>query len=139
MDTLQFECQKISMKQDKEGYVLTLRVHPDEVPEDLFRDFVGSRYQVVMVRLSDDNQPLDRQQAFAVEKAQKLASVICKDEKFWKFLEEDGEIFDGNEEEAANWLRSYLEIDSRSELRTNAKARDMLDKLHRKFVAWQQN
>jgi len=53
MDTLQFEAVKVALKQNKDGYVLTLNVHPDEVPDSLLRDFVGARYQVVMVRLSD--------------------------------------------------------------------------------------
>jgi len=46
MDTLQYEAIKVAMKQDKEGYILTLRVHPDEVPHTLFTDFVGARYHV---------------------------------------------------------------------------------------------
>jgi len=48
LKTLQFEAIKVALKQDKTGYVLTLCMHPDEIPEDLLRDFVGSRYQVVM-------------------------------------------------------------------------------------------
>ena len=40
MDSLNFESQKIALKQDSTGYVLTLRVHPDELPEEILRDFV---------------------------------------------------------------------------------------------------
>ena len=36
-----------ALKQDKTGFVLTLNMHPDEIPEELLRDFVGARYQVV--------------------------------------------------------------------------------------------
>jgi hypothetical protein len=52
MDTLQFEAVKMALKQNKDGYVLTMTVHPDEVPDALLRDYVGARYQVVMVRLA---------------------------------------------------------------------------------------
>jgi transposase len=47
MKTLQFEGVKVALKQDKTGYVLNLSMHPDDVPEELLRDFVGARYQVV--------------------------------------------------------------------------------------------
>jgi hypothetical protein len=49
METSQFEAVKVSMKQDNSGYVLTLRIHPDEVPEEILRDFVGARYMAVLV------------------------------------------------------------------------------------------
>ena len=57
METIQFEAVKLALKQDKNGYVLTLLMHPDEVPEDILRDFVGSRYQIVAVRLNSDQTP----------------------------------------------------------------------------------
>ena len=41
--TVNFEAVKIAMRQDKNGYVLTLSVHPDDVPESLLRNWVGSR------------------------------------------------------------------------------------------------
>ena len=47
--TIQFEGIKVGIKQSKDGYMLTLAVHPDDLPIDLVRDFVGSRYVVVMV------------------------------------------------------------------------------------------
>ena len=51
MKTLQFEAIKIAMRQDRSGFILTLNVHPDEAPSEMLKDFVGARYQVVMVRL----------------------------------------------------------------------------------------
>ena len=48
METMQFEALKVALKQDKTGYVLTLCMHPDDIPTDLLRDFVGARYQVVI-------------------------------------------------------------------------------------------
>jgi hypothetical protein len=76
MRTLQFEAVKVALKQDKTGYVLTLCMHPDEIPEDLLRDFVGARYQVVMVRLNGDDRPTDRQNEFAGDRATKIAGVL---------------------------------------------------------------
>ena len=43
METSQFEAVKVGMKQDNSGYILTLRIHPDDVPNEIMRDFVGSK------------------------------------------------------------------------------------------------
>jgi hypothetical protein len=58
METLQFEAVKVALKQDATGYVLTLKVHPDEIPDELMRDFVGTRYVIVAARLNDDETPV---------------------------------------------------------------------------------
>lgn len=134
--TLQFEAVKMSLKQDKTGYVLTLSMHPDEIPEDLLRDFVGSRYQVVMVRLNSDEQPLDRDREFEGDRAVRLAGLLCRDKEFWEFLHTENQIFDADEKEATEWLRNYCNVASRSELKTNAEARKLLDKVHREYQTW---
>jgi hypothetical protein len=95
MDTLQFEAVKMALKQNKDGYVLTMTVHPDEVPDALLRDYVGARYQVVMVRLADDDTPIDRRE-FEGHRAVRLAGVLCREPEFWTFLFESDEIFDPN-------------------------------------------
>lgn len=138
MKTLQFEGVKVALKQDKTGYVLTLSMHPDEIPEDLLRDFVGARYQVVMVRIDSNEQPMDKQQEFAGDRAIRIAGLLCRDPKFWKFLHSDDRIFDEDMEEATEWLRSYLDIPSRAELKTNQKAQILLDKLHKEYTQWTQ-
>ena len=51
--TLQFEAVKTSMMQDKNGTNIRLTIHPDDVPQELHKDWVGSRYMVVMVKLND--------------------------------------------------------------------------------------
>jgi hypothetical protein len=37
--------------------VLTLSIHPDEIPTELLRDFVGARYACALVRIQDDETP----------------------------------------------------------------------------------
>lgn len=138
MKTSQFEAIKIAIKQDKEGYVLTLRMHPEDVPEEILRDFVGARYQVVMVRLNQHEQPLDREEAFSGERAVKVAGLLCRDPQFWQFLHEEGLIIDPSEQEATDWLRRDIGVKSRTELKTNDQARQRLDEIHREFLTWQQ-
>lgn len=134
--TLQFEAVKVALKQDKTGYVLTLSMHPDDIPEDLLRDFVGARYQVVMVRLAGDEQPLDRDKEYEGDKAIRLAALLCRDSEFWTYLNEESQIFNTNEQEATEWMRNYLNVASRSELKTNAEARKLLRKVHMDYNSW---
>lgn len=135
MKTLQFEAVKVALKQDKTGYVLTLCMHPDDIPEDLLRDFVGARYQVVMVRLSGEEIPMDRSE-FDGQKAIRVAGLLCRDPEFWEWLHEDTQIIEPTEKEATDWIRDYLGVASRSELKTNQPARERLEKLHKDFNAW---
>jgi hypothetical protein len=138
MKTLQFEGVKVSLKQDKTGYVLNLSLHPDDIPEELLRDFVGSRYQVVMVRIDQNEQPMDRQANFEGDKAVRTAGMLCKDPKFWKYLYAQEQIFDEDMEDATEWVRSYLNVQSRSDLKTNNEARILLERLNREYQAWLQ-
>lgn len=138
MKTLQFESIKVALKQNKDGYILTLCVHPDDIPDELIRDYVGAHYQVVMVRLNQDNMPMDREKEFEADRAVKYSAILCKDESFWEFLNDSGEIFECNEKEATVWMRTYLDIKSRSELKTNVEARKKLDNLTKDYAKWKQ-
>lgn len=136
MKTLNFEALKVSLRQNKDGYILTLNIHPDDIPEDLLRDFVGAHYQVVMVRLNGDNQPLDRQQEYSGDRAIRIAGLLCRDPQFWSYLVEHTEILNNDEDEATEWLRNELGIKSRSELKTNPDARAKLETIHTGFTQW---
>ena len=134
--TLQFESVKVALKQNKDGYVLTLCIHPDDVPLELLRDFVGARYQVVMVRLNDEDMPINREAEFDGSKSVRLAGILCKEKEFWEYLHSDEQIFLANETEATEWLRNYLGVQSRSELKTNVEARNRLNKVNEEYMAW---
>jgi len=136
METLNFEGIKIGLKQSKDGFVLTLAVHPDDIPDELMRDFVGSRYQVVMVRLGDDDQPLSREGEFPGDHAVKMAGILCRDPEFWRWLNDREMLMEKNEKACTEWLISYLSIESRKELKTDIEARNLFNQLKRSFDAW---
>jgi len=48
------------MMQDKNGTNIRLTIHPNDVPPQLHKDWVGSRYMVVMVKINDDGTPDER-------------------------------------------------------------------------------
>ena len=135
-EPIQFEGIKTGLKQSKDGYVLTMAVHPDDLPDDLMRDFVGSRYVVVMVRLGDDEQPRNREHEFPGDHAVKMAGILCRDPDFWEWLHTKEWLMECNEKACASWLISYLDIESRKELKTNEEARDLFNRLKASFDAW---
>jgi hypothetical protein len=135
MEPLKFEAIKVALKQDKTGYVLTLCMHPDEIPEPLLRDFVGARYQVVMVRLNEHEMPMDRRD---LDKSVVAAGILSRDEEFWAYLADGGHILEPDEKEATEWLRDYLGVISRSELKTNEHAKKKLNQIQEDFFQWKQ-
>jgi len=136
--TLQFEGVKIAMKQDKTGYVLTLNVHPDEVPEALLRDFVGARYQVVMVRLNGEERPINRDVEYSRD-AVRTAGILCRDSMFAQYLMDIGQIFEMTESAVVAWLKEELEIQSRSELKENYQAAKKLQFVIKEYHSWKQS
>jgi len=100
------------------------------------RDFVGSRYQVVMVRLGDDDQPLSREGEFPGDHAVKMAGMLCRNQEFWRWLNDREMLMEKNEAACTEWLTSYLGIESRKELKTDADARALFNQLKRSFDAW---
>jgi hypothetical protein len=135
METSQFEAKKVALKQTKDGIVMSLAIHPDELPEELMRDFVGSRYMVVMVRLGDTEEPLNRDE-FAGAQMVKLAGMLCRDKGFWDYLHEGGQLFDKNEVACVEWLQSYLNIGSRSDIKINKLAQEELKTLYGEYKEW---
>lgn len=62
VSNVSFEAVKTSMMQDKNGTNIRLTIHPNDVPQDLHKDWVGSRYMVVMVKLNEDGTPDEREE-----------------------------------------------------------------------------
>jgi hypothetical protein len=136
METSQFEGCKVALKQDKTGYILTLSIHPNDLPEAVLRDFVGARYQVVMVRINEHEQPMNRKQE--LPDATQKAAIMCRDSTFSEYLLDIGEIFEGGQEEVTNWMKETFKIASRTELRTNEVARAKFMKYNEDFLKWRQ-
>lgn len=135
METSQFEGKKVALKQTKDGHVLTLAIHPDETPDELLRDYVGSRYMVVMVRLGDDEQPINREE-YAGAQMVKLAGMLCRDRKFWDYLYEQGLLFETNESACIEWIKGYLNVVSRADIKNNLEAQGALKLLYSEYKEW---
>lgn len=135
MQTSQFEAVKVGMKQDNSGYILTLRIHPDDVPEEVMRDFVGARYMAVMVRINEDDRPMNREEELGRDMV-RVSGMLCRNPKFWEFLSEAGEIFDKSEKEATEWMQNYLKVKSRADIPKSQQAIEKLMGIKQEFAAW---
>jgi hypothetical protein len=139
MQTIQFEAIKTALKQTKDGYGLSLAVHPDDLPEDLMRDFVGSRYMVVMVRIGDNEKPVNRELEFPGDHAVKMAGMMCRDSDFWKWIKLKTGADVTSEKECAQWLSEFLNIQSRKELKEDQEVREVFNKYRKEFETWKRN
>ena len=132
LETIQFEGIKTGLKQSKDGYILTVAVHPDDLPDDLMRDFVGARYMVVMVRLADDEKPMVREKRDPIVS---MAGMLCRDPSFWEYIVYSGD-YATSEEECIEWIKDYFNIDSRTDFKVNEKAKKDFLKFKEGFDAW---
>ena len=124
---MSFEAIQSYMRKDVKGVNLTLVIHPDDVPEDLFRQPTGSRYQVAMVLINDQEQPVMPKIKGEGQKAVSQAGLLCREKSFWAYLG----VF--SEEQASIELKKRLEIVSRSKLATDKEARETFKELVNDF------
>ena len=129
MDTIQFEAIKLSLKQDRSGYALHLAIHPDEIPDALVRDFVGARYQVVMVRLNE------HEQLSPVNPVTK-AAMLAKDTQFQTFLFDSDLVFETSQAAAEQAIRDVCGVRSRAELNASPEARKAFTDLLSQYEEW---
>ena len=130
MNALQFEALKVALKQDATGYVLTVKIHPDEIPEELLRDFVGARYMVAMARINDDES------AIPYKNRVKEAGMRCRDAKFQQFVKERYGLDEASEKATTDFVYEFCNIKSRTELNGNKDAQDLWDVLLKEYDEW---
>ena len=118
------------MKQDRTGFVLTLAIHPDDLPDALLRDFVGARYMCVMVRLNDDETAIPH------DNRVQHAGMLCRQYYFQKFNADAHGALGINEASCADNLCETCEITSRTELNGNDHAKALFDAVVKEFEAW---
>ena len=110
-----FEAVKVSWRQDKDGYKLTLAVHPDNTPDELMRSWIGSRYQVAMVEIDDNEQP---KSAFSqMDEDVQYAIKLCREFAFQSWVH-DQSLFEWPKSEsgAKAYMLEHLGIASRKEI-----------------------
>lgn len=132
-NTLQCEVVKIAMSQDKNGHVLKLAIHPNDLPKDLVLDPLGSRYVMVLARLNDQDEVVTPKEKSDGERAVDIAGRLCRNDRFMAWLANRGYARDDTEGSAVEAVREFCSIRSRSELATNENARRKFNELKDEF------
>lgn len=128
-----FEAVKIGIRHTKDGIVLSLAIHPSDMPHDLVVDQLGQRYQVALVRIDTDDQPIASPAQAEATQAMRLMGALCGNDMFRDWLLDNG-LADGvTSDDAVVGVKQYLEIESRKELKDNKTARDKLFGLRDEF------
>ena len=132
-NTVQCEVVKIGMAQDKNGHILKLSIHPNDLPKDLVLDPLGSRYVMVLAKLNDQDEietPKDKSEG---ERAVDIAGLLCRNDRFIHWLYDAGLSMAVSQDGAINAVRQLCGIKSRAEFRTNEEARDKFFELKAEF------
>lgn len=133
-----FEARKVSVNQNKDGIILRLSIHPDECPQEIWKDWVGTRYQVAMVKIGDDEQPTAHDDVIKVNKAIASAGMLCREPSFQEWLSSNGYgqkiAIEDSEQWAIATLRDILGIQSRSDMRTDRAALEMFLSLRQDYM-----
>ena len=130
MNALQFEAVKIALKQDKTGFVLTLNIHPDEIPDELMRDVVGARYGVAMARIEDNET------AKHYDNRVKKAGILGRSKQFQLWLRKENELTVDSEDDAVEAIHRICGINSRTELNGNRDAQQKFDEMVNDYEQW---
>lgn len=132
-----FEAKKDALSQLQSGnWKLTFTVQPGDVPMELLKASMGTRYMVALVEIGDDEQPVEKPKDNPHRLSQQCA-LTCQEMRFWRFLDEKhNHQMVYSEDDAANCLRIMLGIHSRSELDHNPDAAARWRNLKSEFEAW---
>jgi hypothetical protein len=97
-------------------------------------------FMVALAELDDDNEQVNQVQRERVENAMRpkrrqtlsqAAAMLCQNEDFWKWAGVE------SEEEATDWVRKTLNIQSRRQLDSDLELAQMYhDVIRRPFVRW---
>ena len=164
-NAIPLEVKKDGLQQRQNGdWVLRFVVQAADMDQRLTSAPMGTRFQVALVEIGDDELPVkskevmphplqsaaidaqpqpaepDRQSAGAKRmdwrdlQPAAQAGIRCADPVFLAFLREKK--FYGTKYDAADAVRDFCCVSSRSELGTNHKARVLWHQLDEQFLAW---
>ena len=149
-NAIPLEVKKDGLQQRQNGdWVLRFVVQAADMDQRLTSAPMGTRFQVAMVEIGEDEMPITPQPAepdrhpagtkrmdWRELQPAAQAGIRCADPVFWKFLIEEYGHPTASSDEAASSVRGICKINSRSDLSVNHKARVIWHQLDGQFQAW---
>ena len=133
-----FETRLMILRKDKDGWVIGFKVHPNEVPSQLLSAPLGTRFQVTLFEIGDDEEPVIPPGVLEGRRHVAISGELCRHPDFQKFILGKGFDTPGisekrMEEFTSEKLRDTLGIESRTEIATNKKAQEDFLELLKKY------
>jgi len=129
-----FEAVKSVLRQSKDGIVLSLVIHPSDVPIPLLSDPIGSRYMVGMARVGDDEEIIEPESVREGKRMVTSCGALCRDDDFQRWMVDNGFSLEQTEEAAATSVKQLLRVESRAELRENVDAQRRWVIIRQRFI-----
>ena|SRR3990167_2880641 len=133
MTASRFEAVRVSFKQDRDGYIVVLRIHPNDVDGQTMMDPLGQRYYATLNRVDENEKPVHHKEKTAGDLMVQQSGILCKDGEFRAWMKRRGYAFDDTEEGATKGLRDMLGVQSRAELATNEEAQVVFRNLLKEY------
>ena len=140
-NAISLELKKDGLSQRQSGdWVLRFVVQAADMDQRLTSAAMGTRFQVALVEIGDDELPKQKGKLDWRElQPAAQAGIRANDPVFYSFLNETDRILNKKitgADEAAEIIRNICGVKSRSELGTNHKARILWHQLDEHFQAW---
>jgi len=124
--TEHFEAKKHAYRQTQDGIVISFVCHPSDLAAALALAPLGTRYMVAVAEIGDDEKPVEpppakERKSFASMPLSQQAAIRCQDNDFKLYLGAS------NADDAAQKIREFCRITSRSELDNEANERPRHD------------
>ncbi len=132
-NTVQCEVVKVAMAQDKNGHILKLSIHPDDLPKDLVLDPLGTRYMIVLAKLNDQEEVIPPKEKSDAEKVIDIAGLLCRNPRFRSWMFHIGYSLSDDEKGAVEGIRNLCGVKSRADFRTDEEARNRFLDLKTEF------
>lgn len=133
-NAIHFEAVKTSLRQDKNGFSLIMTIHPNDVPDELMRSWVGTRYMIAAVEIADNDQVVERTHRPRENDIVQYAGMLCREPAFQLWLKEKGWTNSASEDSAANIIRVLCGVGSRTEFSTNKEAADEFQRYAERYL-----
>lgn len=129
-----FEAVKVALRQSKDGIVVSLVIHPNDVPTPLLSDSIGSRYMIGMVRIGDDEQIVEPDGVREGKRMVTSCAALCRDSDFQRWMMDNGFSDEQTEDTTVRAVKRILKIESRAELKNDISAQNRWAIVRRHFI-----
>ena len=129
-----FEAVKSALRQTKDGISITLVIHPSDIPRDLLNDSIGQRYMIGMGKLNDEEEIEEPESIREGKRMVTSCAAMCRDFDFQKWLFDNRSIDQMSEKTDSTAVRKLLQVESRSELKTNEETQRRWGRIRELFI-----